>query len=365
MRYPAGESPDLRDPSAVRVADLLAWNEPRVALVGEMVGLDRVIRWSLPSDLVDPSPYLRGDELVLTAGISIVDVATQRKFVESVCAAGAAVIGFALGVVADEVPPALIGAANALGVAVLSIPADVAFVEITQRLANEQNRHQLEARERSRVGAIVDMVRRGQASSQVLKQEFGARAESIDTVGVVVARRIAWPIDDAVLKGDIGQNAVAVFPGEKIAGMLSAAREVGLPFGWSGPVGFDRAATAVREAFAAVEVSSRLGRAAGPRDLATWHGLVHRLTPDQLAPFVDHVIAPLREYDLRHRTQLLLTAEVLCHRDGAVPAAAAELYVHENTVRKRVVRIEGLTGLNPLNSLDRAALLVALVGRHA
>lgn len=349
------------DTSAVRVADLLAWDEPRVALVGENVGLDRVIRWSLPSDLLDPSPYLRGDELVLTSGISLMDAGAQRAFVDSVCAAGAAVIGFALGVVADEVPPMLIRRANGHGVAVLAIPAHVAFVEITQRVAIEQNRQHLEARERARVGAIIDMVRRGQASSQVLRQEFGSSVELNDRVCVIVARRFPGLIDERMLLGDSGTNAVAVVPAESVGDVLAMAQGTGSPLGWSGPVGFDRIGTAIREAFAAAQVSAQLGRATGPRDLATWHGLVHRLTPDQLAPFADHVIAPLREYDLRHRTRLRNTAEVLCRSDGAVHAAAAELYVHENTVRKRVVRIEELTGLNPLNSLDRAAFLVAVL----
>lgn len=351
--------------AAVRVADVLGWDEPHVELVGAPVGLDRVIRWALPSDLLDPSPYLRGGELVLTSGISILDPGAQRSFVASVCAAGAAAIGFALGVVADDVPPVLIRAANARGIAVFAIPAEVAFVEITHRLAVEQNRQELEARERARVGSIVEMVRRGQASPQVLRQEFGADAEFVDTVYAVVARGVDRAHVAGAVWGTSGADTVAVIPADLIGDLLLTTPGAGASFGWSGPVSLDRAATALREAFAAAAISPRLGRASGPRDLATWQGLVHRLTPEQLAPFVDNVITPLRLYDQRHRTHLLSTAEVLCAQDGAVHSAARELYVHENTVRKRVLRIEEITGLNPLHSLDRAAFLVAFAGRVA
>jgi hypothetical protein len=335
----------------IRVADLLAWDTPRVELVGSAVGLDRTIRWSLSSDLLDPSPYMRGGELLLTAGISITDAAAQRAFVDAVVAAGASAIGFALGVVADEVP-------NAAGIAVLSIPADVAFVEITQRLAVEQSRHELDSRESARVGALVDMVRRGQASPQVLRPEFGA--DPVGAVHVIVTRGVVGALRDHGVWGSSGEGAVGLVPLSELEDLGTALEGMGDSLGWSGPVALEHVANALREAHAAAAVSVRLGRATGPQDLATWHGLVHRLRPDQLAPFLDHVIAPLREYDRRHRTQLLRTADVLCRRDGAVHAAAEELYVHENTIRKRVIRIEQITGLNPLRSLDRAAFLVGL-----
>ena len=342
----------------VRVADLLAWDGPPMALAGRPVGLDRVIRWSLPSDLLDPSPYLRGGELVLTSGISMTEVEAQRKFVAAVCGAGASAIGFALGVVTDEVPAPIIRTANALGVAVLRIPADVAFVEITQRLAAEQHRQEQEARERARVGAIIDMVRRGQASAVVL----GAELDNADAVHIVVApSTIRLPLPEGSVVGTVGADTVAIVPGT-IGGLLSAPHDIDAVFGWSGPIAQERIAIALREAFAAAAIAPRLRRPAGPRDLATWEGLVHRLTPDQIAPFTEHVITPLRRYDARHRTQLLQTAEALCLKDGGVQAASADLFIHENTLRKRAARIEEITGLNPLNALDRAAFLVAVLG---
>jgi len=345
---------------AVRVADLLEWDGPRMELVGQPVGLERVIRWSLPSDLLDPSPYLRGGELVLTSGISMGDIEAQRRFVDAVCGAGAAAIGFALGVVVDEVPSALIRSANALGVAVLRIPVDVPFVEITQHLAIEQHRLEREMRERARVGAIIDMVRRGQASATVLSGELDVGAEALYVV--VAHSGVELPLSADALRGTVSGDTVAIVTENSVGELLSARRETHASFGWSGPVPQDRIGVALREAFAAAAIAPRLHRPAGPRDLATWEGLVHRLTPDQIAPFIDHVIAPLRRYDARHRTQLLQTAEATCRR-GGIQAAAADLFVHENTLRKRVLRIEELTGLNPLNALDRAAFLVAFVGR--
>ena len=76
--------------------------------------------------------------------------------------------------------------------------------------------------------------------------------------------------------------------------------------------------------------------------------------------FRDRLLAPITDYDARHRTALVETLEHLCRLDGSVQATAEELFVHVNTVRKRVGRIEALTGLSPLDTRGRAAFLVAL-----
>ena len=57
----------------------------------------------------------------------------------------------------------------------------------------------------------------------------------------------------------------------------------------------------------------------------------------------------LHAYDQRHRSQLLLTLEEYLKRRGNIAAAAATLYVHPNTLRQRLRRIQDLTGLDVAN----------------
>ena len=54
----------------------------------------------------------------------------------------------------------------------------------------------------------------------------------------------------------------------------------------------------------------------------------------------------LAAYDQRHRSQLLLTLEEYLRRRGNIAAAATTLYVHPNTLRQRLRRIQDLTGLD-------------------
>lgn len=51
----------------VTVRQLLAVPRFRLRLVAGEAGLDRPVRWAHSTELLDPGPYLRGHELVLTA----------------------------------------------------------------------------------------------------------------------------------------------------------------------------------------------------------------------------------------------------------------------------------------------------------
>jgi len=349
------------DVDVLRVSDLIHWGQPRVDLVGEPVGLDRTVRWGLPTDLLDPSPYLRGGELVLTSGISMRDAAAQRAFVASVRRTRPAAIGYALGVVESTVPPALIEAANEAGLAVLSVPPDVPFLEITRRIAHEQQRHDAEELARESVGAIFDMVRRGHASSIVLREPLEGALGEVPGVWILAARGRVLRPGGRSLVGTTGGHSIAIVPATQPG--PPPADLLGDDVGWSGPAELGALAGALREAVAAASLASRHGAPRGPRDLATWDGLIERLTPEQLAPFRDRLLAPVVDYDARHRTGLVETLERLCHHDGSVQSTAEELFVHVNTVRKRVGRIEALTGMSPLDTRGRAAFLVALAAR--
>jgi len=57
-------------------------------------------------------------------------------------------------------------------------------------------------------------------------------------------------------------------------------------------------------------------------------------------------LRPLLEYDAQHRSQLFRTLEEYLRQRGRVASTAAALYVHPNTLRQRLARIETITGLD-------------------
>jgi Purine catabolism regulatory protein-like family/PucR C-terminal helix-turn-helix domain/GGDEF-like domain len=70
-----------------------------------------------------------------------------------------------------------------------------------------------------------------------------------------------------------------------------------------------------------------------------------------LRSFRGRLLGPLQSYDERHRAELLPTLREFLACSGSWNACAAKMYVHVNTVRYRIRRIEELTGRD-LSSLD-------------
>ena len=158
-------------------------------------------------------------------------------------------------------------------------------------------------------------------------------------------------------------------PGElerALDGLASAERLHG---GLSGVrPGVQEGRESLREAADAATIAAALLRGRGGalryRDLGTYKYLV-RLPLDQ-APQDRYctVVERLMAYDRRRRSHLVATLEQYLRERGSVATTAKALYIHPNTLRQRLGRIEKLTGLRlaeeDLLSLDIATKLVRL-----
>ena len=134
----------------------------------------------------------------------------------------------------------------------------------------------------------------------------------------------------------------------------------------------EEAARAFREARDAATIGRALlgdGGAIAYSQLGAYRYLVQipaeEAPRDRMRAAVDRLI----DYDRKRRTSLLDTLERYLAERRSVIESARELYIHPNTLRQRLGRIEELTGLNldedDLLSLELAIKLARLHGRPA
>lgn len=128
---------------AVSIGDILRIPGLALELVAGRIGVDRPIRWVHVSELEDPTPWLKGGELLLTTGMGLGRTpARHRAYVRRLAEAGLAGLGFGLGFSYTRVPRALVEAADQLGFPVFEVPYPVPFIAITEavftRLLAEQ-----------------------------------------------------------------------------------------------------------------------------------------------------------------------------------------------------------------------------------
>ncbi|WP_327705541.1 PucR family transcriptional regulator ligand-binding domain-containing protein [Streptomyces decoyicus] len=108
--------------------------------------------------------------------------------------------------------------------------------------------------------------------------------------------------------------------------------------------------------------AARPGRvcAAGHEELAS-HVLLLPFVPDDVRrAFTARLLDPLRDYDRKHRAELIPTLEAFLDCDGSWTRCAARLHLHVNTLRYRVGRIEQLTGRDLSRLEDKLDFFLAL-----
>jgi sugar diacid utilization regulator len=179
----------------------------------------------------------------------------------------------------------------------------------------------------------------------------GAPDESPDD-GAPAAHRFAATIRAAqpVVESDRARIRLAVGvsgPAESVTALPGALHEAGSA----------RRLAALRLA----ELSGTSAISVVPSDEVASHELLLATVPASvLRSFRERLLGPLLAYDEQHRAELLPTLREFLACSGSWNACAVRMYVHVNTVRYRIRRIEELTGRDLSRLDDQVDFFLAL-----
>jgi len=132
---------------ALTLQDLVAMPELKLKLHTSGPDAARAVTWVHVSELVDPTPFLTGGELLLTTGLAFgpdtIGADTVRAadggppgYVERLRAAGVVGLGFGTGLSHDEVPDELLTTAGQRGLPVVEVPRQTPFIAISRAVSN-------------------------------------------------------------------------------------------------------------------------------------------------------------------------------------------------------------------------------------
>ncbi|MFB8777213.1 PucR family transcriptional regulator [Streptomyces broussonetiae] len=99
--------------------------------------LDVPVRWAHVSELADPVPYMEGGELLLITALKLdaENPEAMRRYVKRLVGAGVVGLGFAVGVNYEDIPDALVEAAEAEGLPLLEVPRRTPFLAISKAVS--------------------------------------------------------------------------------------------------------------------------------------------------------------------------------------------------------------------------------------
>jgi PucR family transcriptional regulator, purine catabolism regulatory protein len=371
------------------------------SLIGEL-GLELIsgresaeapVRWVHSSELVDPTPWLKGGEMLLTTGIQLEGPKVQREYLERLADHDIAALGFGTGFRHRRVPAALVKAADQRGFPLFEVPYELPFIAITERAFARLLDERYELLQRNMVGDLLAEA----LSGHLYPEDLQARLRPFG-IGERIAV-LAFALDDAsaaaaaverLLEAERVGNLVAIRGGLVCAVVDAGEERSGGPLDPVALASRIRAALAGRhgevraaasrpgpthslrmsfhEARCALE-AVRLRNGSAPEvatyeDLGAFQLLLSLQDEEALSSYCRSVLGPIEQGEGEYGDELVRSLDVFIEHNGHWEKAAAELYCHRHTLRYRIRRIEQLTGRSFSSARDRIEFWLALRGRE-
>jgi PucR family transcriptional regulator, purine catabolism regulatory protein len=374
------------------VASLIA--ELDLELVSGAQSAEAHVRWVHCTELTDPTPWLKGGELLLSTGIQLAGPKSQRELVDRLADHDIAGLGFGTGFAHKRLPAALVAQARKRDFPLFEVPYELPFIAITERAFERLLDERYELLQRTMVGDVLAEVLTGHLYPEDLQARLrpfgigeqvavlafrppdpGAAAEVVERIlqreriPSLVAIR-AGLVCAVIDPGVAARGSAPVIPVE-LARTIRAelARRFGdVHAAASRPTATHSLRMAFHEARCALE-AVRLRNGGGPEvatyeDLGAFQLLLSLQDDDALSSYCRSVLGPIEQGEGDYGDELVRSLDVFIEHNGHWEKAANALFCHRHTLRYRIRRIEQLTGRDFSNARDRIEFWLALRGRE-
>jgi purine catabolism regulator len=369
------------------VASLIA--ELGLTLVSGEESAQAHVRWVHSTELLDPTPWLKGGELLLTMGIQLDGPKAQRELIDRLSDHEIAGLGLGTGFTHKRLPAALVTAARKRAFPLFEVPYELPFIAITERAFAQLLDERYEMLQRNMVGDVLAEALTGHLYPEELQARL--RPFGIGEQAAVLAFRggdpsAAAPLLERLLEREQRASLVAIRGGllcavldgrelepielaRKLRGELAARfGETAVAAAASRVAPTHSLRLSFHEARCALE-AVRLQNGDGPEvasyeDLGAFQLLLSLQDDDALISYCRGVLGPVEQGEGDYGDELLRSLDVFIEHNGHWEKAASALYCHRHTLRYRIRRVEQLTGRDFSHARDRIEFWLALRGRE-
>ncbi|MFC0272662.1 PucR family transcriptional regulator [Metabacillus herbersteinensis] len=377
-------------------------------LVAGKQGLNRIIRSVSIMDTPDTTLLKKGDLLLTTGYVFKDDTDTQIKLIQELAKRGCAGLAIKVKRFLSSTPEAMLQEANRLNFPILEIPYDIALSDLLilysreifykENLLNEQNRKndfftKLFIGEHSNRDTIVNqlqeygmflfnhfnilysVVQNGSKPSSISSAEFIRLVSEVEAkinIKMLVVKLddyiiIAQPLNckcPTQLRSVVKEAATLLvnkfthlFPNETIAVGIGNGRQDVLD---------------IYSSFKEAKGAFQLGLQIRSKEVEKVYEytelepdiLLQQLPDIMLNSYYGSTLEPLIRHDRENDTEYLRTLKVFLNNRGKIEETSRSLYLHRNTVKFRIARIEELLRIDLKNgdALFRVQLGVRVAG---
>jgi purine catabolism regulator len=345
------------------------------------------VRWVHSTELPDPTPWLRGGELLLTTGLQLTGPRVQRELIARLADHRIAGLGFGTGFTHKRLPAALVTAARKRAFPVFEVPYELPFIAITERAFAQLVNERYEMLQRNMAGDVLAEALTGHLYPEDLQarlRPFGI-GEQVAVLAFApadpsaAAASLERALEDqhvrslVAIRGGILCAVIDALERDPIELARSLRAELATRFGEvraaaSRPAPTHSLRLSFHEARCALE-AARLADGHAPdvasfRDLGAFQLLLSLQDGDALVSYCRSVLDPVEQGEGEYGDELLRSLDAYIEHNGHWEKAASALYCHRHTLRYRIRRVEQLTGRDFSNARDRIEFWLALRGRE-
>jgi DNA-binding PucR family transcriptional regulator len=360
-------------------------------LVSGQEAAGRHVRWVHATELLDPTPWLRGGELLLSTGLQLDSAQAQRELVERLAEHKIGGLGFGTGFTHKRLPAALLAEARRRSFPLFEVPYELPFIAITERVFAQLLDERYEMLQRSMAGDVLADALTGRLYPDELQtrlRPFGIGEQAAVLAFLAPDPTVAAPlVERALAREPIAGSLVAIRAG-LLCAVVDASEELD-PIALARRVRGDLAAKIgevrasasraapthslrlsfheARCALEAVRLQNGNGSVevvASYADLGAFQLLLSLQDDDALLSYCRGVLGPVEAGEGEYGDELLRSLDVFIEHNGHWEKAASALFCHRHTLRYRIRRVEQLTGRDFSSARDRIEFWLALRGRE-
>lgn len=352
----------------------------KMKLLAGKKGLDNFVKWVHIIEDENAREFLRGSELIFTAGIQNNQDYKLLNFARNLHESGASALVVNIGPYIKEIPREVAEYCDEIGMPLFSIPWETRIVDMTKDFCNRiiHNEHIEDTIATSlkniifRVGdfdaQVSQLERYGyQKDSKFcficssIRNGDGGVPDSVISGLKIIAEKNAKSIHELYISFTYQENRMLVLTDyedneiENYVSTLIRIAEAEFPsyelnMGVSpNQTGLSSLNSNFEKAISAMEMARRRGEKAVFFDKLGIYKLLCAMDDKTLLRnYCDNIIGRLEQYDSENNTELTITLKTYLEKNGSLQEVSKKLFLHRNTVTNRLKKIEEITGYDPL-----------------
>jgi sugar diacid utilization regulator len=383
----------------------------KLKLIAGEAGLNRPLRWVHVLDMPDVFSWVQGGELLIMTGISVQhDTPALLKIVEGIAKENLAGLVINIGPYIPSVPPEVIELADSLAVPLFTLPWKVKLVEVTKDASSYIITKQME--EKAVRNLLENILFEEVADYSLLAgraSHYGYDLDRPFRIAVLHCENFTTFLREQGIRDEIGSDGIKgrlkqmiehtltsynykplslidrdsiifLIPSQQanyreeyevtaiIRNLLEKVTrnfpglnvQVGLSMVAAKLSDFRQGMEQAEQALHFMFTAEIKGSYCYFEQLGIYK-LLFKLAKTDLSLFYDETIGLLDQYDSLHGTQLVHNLMVLLDVNGNYNHAAELLFVHRNTLKYRLQKIEEITGRSLAKNQDRTDLQIGIV----